>query len=101
MDKKQLELEINLFIEDCNNKGKPVSNYCLYPAYPGDDATSYIFQIKAEWVEDCFDAIDFFTDIMFEKMTESARSKIFSIQVFMKDDVLHCDSGEMGLPQSK
>ncbi len=97
MDRNELKLEINKFIDQCSAQNKPVSEYCLKEAYPGDSSTSYFFQLKANWIKDdeCFDAISFFTDIMFEVMNFEARKKIFSIQVFKKNDVLQCDSGEI------
>ncbi len=94
MDNKELEREIELFKRTCVERGQPINNTCLKPAYPGDNSTSYILQLQAEWVKDCFDAIDFFTTIMFETMSQNAREKIFSIQVFNSNDKLHCDSGQ-------
>src|SRR5437667_931088 len=97
MDRGKLKLEIEKFIGKCSDKGKPISEYCLNEAYPGDSTTSYFLQLKADWVKDdeCFDAISFFTDVMFDVMSLEARKKIFSIQVVKKNDEFHCDSGEI------
>ncbi len=94
MDLEKLKAELKTFKEVCASKGKPIMESCLKPAYPGDSSTSYILQIQAEWVDDCFDAIDFFVTIMFDTLSEDARKKIFSIQVFKKEDKLHCDTGK-------
>jgi hypothetical protein len=69
----------------------------LNEAYPGDSSTSYILQLKASWVKDdeCFRAIDFFTDVMFDVMSLEARKLIFSIQVLQSNNALHCESGEI------
>lgn len=97
MDRNKLNTEVGNFIKRCAEMGKQVSAYCLNEAYPGDSSTSFFLQLKADWIKDdeCFEAISFFTDIMFDVMSEEARRKIFSIQVFEKDDELHCDSGEI------
>lgn len=103
MDCRELDKEINCFISKCAEYGKPILEYCLNEAYPGVSNTSYFFDIKADWVKDdeCFEAISFFTDVMFEVMSIEARIKIFSIRVFSKQDQLHCDSGEVKLGTAK
>lgn len=97
MDKNQLNKEIETFLTNCKERQKPVKEYCLNEAYPGDSSTSYFFDLKADWIneDDCFDAIRFFTEVMFSTMTEEARRKIFSIRVFTDQEKLHCDSGEI------
>ncbi len=103
MDNKKLkgELELDSFLSECTKRGKTVSDLCLKEAYPGDSSTSYIMQLKADWVKDdeCFDAIAFFTEVMFDVMSLGARQRIFSIQVLRKNDELHCDSGELVIHQ--
>ncbi len=103
MDKSELKKEIQHFLNRCNELTKPVKEYCLNEAYPGDSSTSYFFDLKANWIDegDCFEAIDFFTDVMFHTMTEEARRKIFSIRVFTDQEELHCDSGEIHQVQRK
>jgi hypothetical protein len=97
MDRKQLNIEIQKFIDRCNELQKPVLAFCLNEAYPGDSNTSYFFDLKAEWIKvnHRFDAISFFTDVMFEVMSIEARKKVFSIRVYKKDDELQCESGEV------
>ncbi len=97
MDKNQLKIEIQTFLTKCKELKKPVKEYCLNEAYPGDSSTSYFFDLKANWINegDCFDAINFFTDVMFDTMSEDARRKVFSIRVFTDQEELHCDSGEI------
>ncbi|MFZ7115333.1 MAG: hypothetical protein ACO1G9_08165 [Bacteroidota bacterium] len=103
MDRRELDKEIIYFINKCNEYGKPILEYCLNEAYPGASNTSYFFDIKATWVKDdeCFEAISFFTDVMFEAMSLEARQRIFSIRVFSSEDQLHCDSGEIKLGTSR
>jgi hypothetical protein len=97
MDFSELRKQIEAFSAECAKRGCPIAEYCLNEAYPGDSSTSYFFDLKANWIQDdkCFEAIDFFTDVMFEVMSVEARTKIFSIRVFTSEDELHCDSGQI------
>lgn len=97
MDKEQLISEVKKFAKQCAFAKRPINSFCLNEAYPGDSSTSYFLDIKADWIEEgeCFDAISFFTDVMFDIMTVEARRKIFSIRVFTNEEALHCDSGEI------
>lgn len=92
MDRKQLRELLHPFSIECAEKGKPLTDMCLEEAYPGDSSTSYIIQIKADWVDgtSCSDAIDFLFDILWETTTEETRKRIFSIQVLDSKDKLHC-----------
>lgn len=92
MDRNKLEISLQSFREACRSKGKPLSDMCIFEAYPGDISTSYIIQVKATWVEemDCSVAIDFLFDTLWETSDENIRKHIFSIEVLDKNDQLHC-----------
>lgn len=92
MDRKQLKELLQPFSKQCSEKGKPLTDMCIEEAFPGDSSTSYIIQIKADWVDDtsCADAIDFLFEILWETTTEETRKRIFSIQVLDNSDTLHC-----------
>ena len=83
MDRKQLEVNLESFRQACISKGKPLEDMCIFEAYPGDISTSYIIQVKANWIElmDCSDAIDFLFDTLWETSDEDIRKYIFSIEV--------------------
>lgn len=92
MDRNQLEKSLQSFRDACQTKGKPLADMCIFGAYPGDISTSYIIQVKADWVEemDCSVAIDFLFDILWETSDENIRKHIFSIQILDSNDQLHC-----------
>lgn len=92
MDRNQLEVSLQPFKEACFDKGRPLSDMCVFEAYPGDISTSYIIQVKADWVEDmdCSDAIDFLFDTLWETVEENVRKYIFSIEILDSNDQLHC-----------
>lgn len=92
MDRKQLKELLQPFSKQCSEKGKPLTDMCLEEAFPGDSSTSYIVQVKADWIDrmSLSDAIDFLFDILWETTDEETRRKIFSIQVLDTKDTLPC-----------
>ncbi len=94
MDRNQLEVSLQSFREACQTKDRPLTEICIVEAYPGDISTSFIIQVKADWVEemDCSEAIDFLFDTLWETSDESIRKHIFSIEVLDGNDQLHCFS---------
>ena len=94
MDRNQLEVSLQSFRNECLSKGRPLEDMCIFEAYPGDISTSYIIQVKANWIEqmDCSDAIDFLFDTLWDTSDENIRKHIFSIEVLDSNDQLHCYS---------
>ncbi|MEO7175420.1 MAG: hypothetical protein ABIV51_06155 [Saprospiraceae bacterium] len=94
MDHTELKKALVGFVEACEKKGKKLLDFCLVEAYPGNSATSYFIEVKANWIDemDCSDAIDFLFDVLFETTTAEIRKKIYSIKVFGPTDELHCMS---------
>jgi hypothetical protein len=94
MDRKKLKELLQPFVKQCSEKGKPLTDMCIEEAFPGDSSTSYIVQVKADWVDNtsCSDAIDFLFEILWETTSEETRKGIFSIQVLDAKDKLHCSS---------
>lgn len=92
MDRKQLKELLQPFSNQCEEKGKPLTDMCIEEAFPGDSSTSYIVQVKADWVDNtsCSDAIDFLFEILWETTDEETRKRIFSIQVLDTTDTLQC-----------
>ncbi|MCC6463004.1 MAG: hypothetical protein IT260_21220 [Saprospiraceae bacterium] len=92
MDRKALESALVPFSEFCKKKGYPVRDTCLQEAYPGDSSSSFILEVKADWVDnmDCSSALDILIDAMWETMDENIRKNIFSISVFDSNEDLHC-----------
>ena len=94
MDRNELEINLQPFREACQTKGKPLIDMCIVEAYPGDISTSFIIQVKADWIDDlaCSEALDFLFDTLWETSDESTRKHIFSIEVLDSNDQLHCFS---------
>ncbi len=94
MDRNQLEVSLQSFRKACAIKEKPLAEICIVEAYPGDISTSFIIQVKANWIEemDCSETLDFLFDTLWETSDESIRKHIFSIEVLDSNDQLHCFS---------
>lgn len=92
MDRKELIINLETFKDKCLERNRPLSEICLIEAFPGDNSTSYIMNIKANWVDElnCSDAIDFLFEILWETTTEDVRKFIFSIQINDSKNNLHC-----------
>ncbi|MBW8687497.1 hypothetical protein [Chitinophaga rhizophila] len=92
MDRNELKTSLEPFLAKCTDKGRPLTDICIEEAFPGDSSTSFIVQIKADWVDgsNCSDAIDFLFEILWETTTEEIRRKVFTIQILDAKDVLHC-----------
>lgn len=92
MDRTELKELLTPFKAKCAEKGKPLADFCVEEAFPGDTSTSYIIQVKALWVDGmyCSEAIDFLFDTLWETTNEETRKKVFSIQVIDSKDQLHC-----------
>ncbi|MFN3379777.1 MAG: hypothetical protein ACK41O_10000 [Runella zeae] len=92
MDRRELKKILEPFKAKCAEKGKPLVDICIEEAFPGDNSTSFIVQVKAPWVDSmyCSEAIDFLFDTLWETTDEEIRKKVFSIQVLDSRDELHC-----------
>jgi hypothetical protein len=94
MDRTELKEQLKSFESKCAEKGKPLTGICVDDAFPGDNSTSYIVQVKAPWVDSmyCSEALDFLFDTLWETTNEETRRKVFSIQVIDSQNELHCIS---------
>ena len=94
MDRKELMHSLQPFKEKCAENARPLTEICLVEAYPGDNSTSYIVQVKAPWIDNvsCYDAIDFLFDILWETTSVETRKNIFFIKVLGSADQGHCIS---------
>ncbi len=83
MDRTELRQLLLPFQNRCAEKGKPLAEICFKEAYPGDDTTSFIIQVKAPWIGKMYsyDAIEFLVDVLWETTNVEIRENIFSIQV--------------------
>ena len=102
MDRSKLEGLLQPFMLKCAEKGRALDVVCIEEAFPGDISTSYIVQIKARWLDgiNCFDALDFLFDVLFETTEEETRRKVFSIQILNSQNELHYSS-EQALTEIK
>jgi hypothetical protein len=93
MDRSELKNSLEPFRQKCAENGKPLTDICLEEAFPGDASTSYIMQVKADWIDGwtCFAVLDVLFDILWETTDEMVRRKIFSIQVLDSRQMLHCE----------
>ncbi|MFN4247080.1 MAG: hypothetical protein ACK4EY_05125 [Flavipsychrobacter sp.] len=92
MDRKQLESHLIKFELACKERGRPISDMCIQEAFPGDDSTSFVIQVKAPWVDEmyCSDALDFLFDVLWDTVSEEIRRSVFSIEVLDSKEELHC-----------
>jgi hypothetical protein len=90
MDRNQLKISLQPFVEACSNKGKPLSDIYFVEAYPGDASTSFRVKVKANWFEgkSCWEIINFLFDVLWETSDEDIRQHIFSIEVLDSNNKL-------------
>lgn len=92
MDRTELKKRLEPFRTKCAEKAKPLMDICLKEAYEGDSSTSFIVQVKVQWIESMSysDAIEFLFDVLWETTTVETREKVFAIQILGSKDILHC-----------
>jgi hypothetical protein len=92
MDSEQLKLSLKSFVEECAAQGKPLTNVCVRPAYPGDSSSSFIVEVKADWIDDmtCSPVLDFLYDVLFATTTPQIRQNIFTILILDSTEQVHC-----------
>ncbi len=68
MDRNQLEVSLQPFREACLTKSRPLSDMCVFKAYPGDIFYFIYYSQLNDWVDemDCSEAIDFLFDTLWE-----------------------------------
>jgi len=93
MDRSELKNLLEPFRLKCTEIGRPLADVCLEEAFPGDVSTSYIMQVKAEWIDGlpCYAVLDVLFDVLWETTDEMVRRKIFSIQVLDGRQATHCE----------
>lgn len=94
MDSKELNKRLIKFIEGCKEKGYPLDELCLVPAYPGINDSSYDVQVKGGWLSQtiCSDALEILIDILFDTTDVETRTNIFCIKILNKNEVVSCQS---------
>lgn len=92
MDREQLENELKPFFDKLNGWGRPIQNYCLRPAFEGDDTSSYILEVTGDWIDPHFhgNALDILLDSLWGTTSESTRRKVFSIMILNNEKELYC-----------
>jgi hypothetical protein len=83
MDRAALKKLLEPFIERCAAKGKPLDEIHLKEAYPGDDSTSYIIEVRASWYAElsCAEVLDILFGFLWETTDVETRRNIFCIKV--------------------
>lgn len=94
MDREELKKALQPFIGACSDKGRPIVDFCLEEAFPGDTSTSFFIQVKAPWIDDlsCSEALDFLLEVLWDTTSVDTRKKIFCIQILDSADQMHCSS---------
>ncbi len=88
MDRKQLEKDLQPFIDKCMQSGYPLTNYCLV-----ENDNDFILEIKASWIDEldsCSEVLDVLNDILWDTTSVEIRKEIFAISLLDKDQQSHC-----------
>lgn len=90
MDTNELKKQLSAFLKGCKKKGRAIDDILIEEAFPGDDSTSFIVKLKASWVDemDCYQALDFLFDVLWDTTPQDVRKKVFSIVVLDKEKQL-------------
>lgn len=91
--KRKLKNDLKGFVKECKAKGYPLTEYCLKEAYPGDSSTSFILQVKADWIDNkgCSEVLDILLEVLWNTTSPEVRVNLFSIQVLSSNDTVHCE----------
>lgn len=97
MDIKQLKDEVIRFINAMKEDGKTFTFVALIPTYPGVTDTSYILQVKGDWIDgvDCVKIFDYMVPKMFTVLEQSTREFINRINIYDSKNDLHCSNGDL------
>lgn len=97
MDIKQLKLNVNKYIVAMKKDGKDFLFVALIPTYPGIDDTSYILQVKADWIDriHCKKVFDYMIPKMFEVLDQPTRRCINRIDIFDEKSDIYCMSKDL------
>lgn len=70
-------------MERCAAEGKPLDEIHLKEAYPGDDSTSFIIEVRASWYAElsCAEVLDILFGFLWETTDVETRRNIFCIKV--------------------
>jgi hypothetical protein len=96
MDIKDLKTQVENYIKAMKEDGHNFQFVALIPTYPGISDTSYILQVKADWIQDCFTAFEYMTPKMFEVIKDvSVRKCLNRIDIYNEHNELHCRSEDL------
>jgi hypothetical protein len=87
MDRTQLEQHLTSFRLGCQNAGYPVNDFRLTEAFPGVSGSSFIIDIREEWIGtmSCSAALDILLGMLWKTTTEDIRKKIFCFRLNTKN----------------
>lgn len=83
MDRAALKKLLEPFIERCAAEGRPLDEIHLKEAYPGDDSTSFIIEVRASWYAElsCAEVLEMLFVILWKTTDVETRRNIFCIKV--------------------
>ena len=92
-----MKSDIKKYIESIKKDGKDFSFVALIPTYPGLANTSYILQVKADWIENTYSkkVFDYMVPKMFEILDQPTRMCINRIDIFDENGDIYCMSDDL------
>lgn len=87
MDRKELTERLELFFLECAKREYPIDYFEFVEAFPGDNTTSYRFNIFSSWIEldEQADALDILIDMLWDWTDNETRKMIFGL--FIMDSI--------------
>lgn len=98
MDREKLKSDLAIFFKKCKEIGKPIDEFAIVEAFPGNIATSYVLKIRAEWANNmsCYEALEILFDILWDSSPIDIRKNIFCILIVDKHEDLINDNYSIG-----
>jgi hypothetical protein len=92
VDIEQLKIEIRAFMQHSASEGFPLVRSCLSEVLPRSSNPSFVLTVHADWIENhtCSNALSILSTFMWYTMSIEARTHIFRLNIYDKNDDLHC-----------
>jgi hypothetical protein len=93
MDRKTTLLnKLRRFKRECETRNRTLADMCLEEAFPGDNSTSFVLKVKADWLDNLSlsEGLDILIDILWDTTSIATRTEIFSICVVNSADEFDC-----------
>lgn len=88
MDSKQLEIDLEPFLQACKQQNYEIEKFCLIK-----NETDFTLEVKSKWIDNinsCSEVLDILLPILWQTTSIDIRRQIFAISVLDTNEQPHC-----------